>query len=71
MTFDWQNALALGLVSAAAAYLARCVRRTWARPKAGSCGCARCPSGAANGQSSEPALVTVEALRSTATPRKD
>ena len=58
MVFNWQDAIALGTVAAAAAYLWRHVRRIGSRKKATGCGsCADCPM-----QNQDEPLVSIDAL---------
>ncbi len=58
MNFDWQNLMALFVVAAAGAYLARIAWRSLVRRKASGCGsCGSCASGA---ESNQPQVFAIE-----------
>jgi len=65
MTFDWQNILALALVAAAVAYLARLALATMRVRKAAGCGtCSSCSSTTdpANADKAAGQIVSVDEL---------
>jgi hypothetical protein len=67
MTFDWQSLTALGLVAAAAVYLARVSYSALTKPrKTGCSGCGTC----ASDKSAPPPVVSIDALADSASERK-